>query len=57
MKDPVVEQFRAVRQAHAERFEHNPTKICADFRQKQLKYKDRLVSLSPKRVKEKEIQQ
>ncbi len=55
MNDPIVEQFRAVRQAHAERFEFNPARICADFRQKQIKYKDRLISLSPKRVKEKEI--
>lgn len=54
MLDPVVEEFRAIRKAHAEQFEYDPKRICADFRRKQMKYKDRLVSLEPKKVTKRE---
>jgi len=42
--DPIVEEIRRHRAAHAAQFNHDLTAICADFRQKQRQYRDRVVS-------------
>jgi len=46
--DPIVEEVRRARQAHAEKFGHNPDTIFADLKEKERKYADRLVSRPPR---------
>lgn len=52
MDDYIVDEIRKIRDEHAKKFDYNISAICADFRQKQEKYKDKLVSLKPKKIKE-----
>lgn len=47
MKDLIVEEIRKIRQAHAAKFNYNPTAICADLKEKQCGHP--VVSFPPKR--------
>ena len=49
MKDPIVEEIRKIRQAHAARFNYNLKAICADFKEKEKKCGHPVVSFPPKR--------
>lgn len=46
--DPIVEEVRASREAHAKKFDYNISKICADFKEKEKTYSNEVVSRSPK---------
>ena len=46
--DPIVEEVRKARQAHAAKFGHNPDAIFADLKEKERRYADRLVSRAPR---------
>ena len=49
-EDPIVEDVRKARREHAEKHNNDLNAICEDFRQKEAKLADRLVSREPKRV-------
>ncbi len=42
--DPIVEEIRKGRKEHAKQFDFDISKIAADYRKIEQKYKDRLVS-------------
>ena len=46
--DPIVEEVRAVRNAHAEKFNYDLKAIAADFKKQQKKSKRQVVSLPSK---------
>ena len=46
--DPIVEEVRAVREAHAKKFNYNISDICADLRKKENKSNYKVVSRQPK---------
>ena len=48
--DPIVDEIRRIRDAHAERFGYDLKAICADFRMKQKESGHQVVSFPPKRV-------
>lgn len=50
MIDPIVEEVRAVRMAHAKRFNYDLSAICADLRSIEKRCGHQLVSLAPKRI-------
>ncbi len=52
-KDPIVEEVRKARQAHASKFNYNMEAIFADLKQKEKDCEDRVVSRPPRlRLKE-----
>ena len=55
MKDPVVEEIRKIRKAHAARFRFDLHAICEDLRIKEKTCGHPIVSLSPKRILEKPV--
>lgn len=44
INDPIIEEIRRHRATHAAQFNHDLAAICADFRQKQQQYRDRIVT-------------
>jgi hypothetical protein len=48
-KDPIVEEVRRVRDAHAARFDYDLAAICEDFRERERRSGRKVVSLPPKR--------
>jgi len=46
--DPIVEEIRKERLAHAERFHFDVSAIAADYRELEKKYKERIVSGKPR---------
>jgi len=48
-KDPIVEEVRRVRDAHAARFGYDLAAICEDFRERERKASRKGVSLPPRR--------
>jgi hypothetical protein len=49
-KDPIVEDIRKIREAHAAKFNYNLKAICADLKKKEKDCGHRVVSLPPKRL-------
>lgn len=49
-KDPIVEEIRNYRQAHALRFNNKLHDICADLKKKEKECGHQIVSLPPKRL-------
>ena len=49
-KDRIVEEVRAVRAAHAQKFNHDLKAIVADLKKQQKKSKRQLVSLPSKKT-------
>ena len=49
--DPVVDEVRRIRHAHAKRFGFDVRAIVADLREKEQAHPDRLVSFAPKSVR------
>ncbi|ESQ11891.1 MAG: hypothetical protein N838_25800 [Thiohalocapsa sp. PB-PSB1] len=50
--DPIVEEIRKGRLAHAERFNFDISEIAADYRKLEEKHKDRILSGKPKPLPE-----
>ena len=50
MKDPIVEEVRRARHAHAAKFGFDLHAICEDLRRKERKCGHRLVTSPPKRI-------
>ena len=48
MKDPIVEEVRKARQAHAEEFNHDLAAICKDLRRIEGECGNPVVSLPPR---------
>jgi hypothetical protein len=48
MKDPIVEEVRKAREAHAEEFNHDLTAICEDLKSIEQNCGHRVVSLPPR---------
>ncbi len=48
--DPIVEEVRAARDAHAKKFNYDLRAIAADLEKQQTKGKRKVVTLSPKKV-------
>ena len=48
--DPIVEEVRKARQAHAARFNYDLDAICADLKKKEKDSGHRIVSRPPKRL-------
>lgn len=48
MKDPIVEEVRKARQAHAEEFNHDFAAICRDLRRIESECGNPVVSLPPR---------
>lgn len=48
-KDPIVEEVRAHRQAHAEKFDYDLAAICRDLRQQQAESGREVVTLPARR--------
>ena len=48
--DPIVEEVRAARNAHAKKFNYDLRSIAADLKKQQTKGKRKVVTLSPKKV-------
>ena len=46
--DPIIEEIRRGRKEHAGKFDFDISKIAADYRKMEEKYKDRLVSGKPR---------
>ena len=46
--DPIVEEVRKARQAHAAKFKYDMGAIFADLKQKEKKHRHRLVSRPPR---------
>lgn len=49
-KDPIVEEIRKARDAHARKFGYDLKAICADLREKEKNCGHPVVSLPPKRI-------
>ncbi len=56
MKDPIVEEVRKARQAHAEKFNHDLAAICKDLKMIESECGHRLVSLPPRLIADKDFQ-
>lgn len=50
MKDPIIEEVRKIRDAHASAFKFNLHAICEDLRKKEKSCGHPLVSLDPKPI-------
>lgn len=50
-RDPIIEEVRRIRDAYARQFNYNLDAICADLKRREVEHRDRVVSLSPKRIK------
>jgi len=48
--DPIVDEIRKIRDAHASRFGYDLKAICDDLRKKQEKGDNRIVSFPPRRL-------
>ena len=48
--DPIVDEIRKIRDAHAAKFGYDLAAICDDLREKQEKGNHRVVSFPPRRV-------
>jgi hypothetical protein len=48
-KDPIVEEIRNIREAHAAKFNYNLKAICADMKKKEKECEHPVVSLPAKR--------
>jgi hypothetical protein len=48
-KDPIVEEIRNIREAHAAKFNYDLKAICADMKKKEKDSGHTVVSLPPKR--------
>jgi len=48
--DPIVEEVRAVRSAHAKKFNYDLKSIAADLKKQQKRGNRKVVSLPPKKV-------
>lgn len=48
-KDPIVEEVRRIREAHAAKFNYDLKAICDDLKKKENKCEHPVVSLPPKR--------
>ena len=55
MRDPIVEEIRKIREAHAARFQFDLHAICENFRKKEETCGHPIVSLPPKRILEKPV--
>lgn len=55
MKDPIVEEIRAIRNEHARKFNYDLDAICEDYKAHQMDCGHQLVRLKPKKVANKEI--
>jgi len=53
MKDPIVEEMRWAREAHAKQFNYDLDAICEDLRKPEKTAGHPMVSLPPKRVAKK----
>ena len=49
-KDPIVEEIRKIREAHAAKFNYDLKAICADLKKKEKVCGHPVVSLPPKRI-------
>lgn len=49
-KDPIVEEIRKIREAHAAKFNYDLKAICADLKKKEKDCGHPVVSLPPKRL-------
>lgn len=49
-KDPIVEEIRKIREAHAAKFNYDLKDICADLKKKEKDCGHPVVSLPPKRL-------
>jgi hypothetical protein len=49
-KDPIVEEIRKIREAHAAKFNYDLKAICADLKMKEKECGHTVVSLPPKRI-------
>ena len=54
MRDPIIEEIRTIRDAHANRFQFDLHAICEDLRKKEKTFGHPIVSLPPKRIFKKE---
>ena len=50
MNDPIVEEIRKYRDAHAKKFDYDMNAICADYMASQGKSGHMVVSLKPKKL-------
>ncbi|WP_165742144.1 hypothetical protein [Candidatus Thiosymbion oneisti] len=50
MKDPIVEEIRAIRNEHARKFNYDLNAICEDYKAHQMNCGHQLVRLKPKKV-------
>lgn len=50
MKDPIVEEVRRVRKAHAKKHGYDLKSICKELKQKEKEYNHRLVLLPPRLI-------
>ena len=50
MKDPIVEEVRRAREAHARQFDYDLDAICEDLRKREKESGHPTVSLPPKRM-------
>jgi hypothetical protein len=53
VKDPIVEEVRRAREAHAQQFNYDLDAICADLRKREKASGRPTVSLPPKRIEKK----
>ena len=53
MKDPIVEEVRRARDAHAKQFNHDLDAICEDLQKREQASGPPTVSLPPKRITKK----
>ncbi len=53
MKDPIVEEVRRARDAHAKQFNYDLDAICEDLRKREKASGQPTVSLPPKRIEKK----
>ena len=51
-RDPIVEEVREIRQAHAARFQYDLKAIAADLRRRQVDSGHKVVSYPPRRLNE-----
>ena len=56
MRDPIVEEIRKIREAHAAKFQFDLQATCEDLRKKEKTCGHAIVSLSPKRILEKPVE-
>ena len=52
--DPIVDEIRRIRDAHAAHLNYNLKAICADLKKKEKEYGQPVVSLPPKRLEKRE---